>query len=96
MRQKPQARSAVMDTFLGSVAMLALPGYWILQVILAKRCTGGWRIAALVPLVVMVPLVIWTAIAFAAESNLWPLMLILVSPVAFVYLAVVSAIRAMV
>ena len=84
-----------MDTLLGLVAMIALPGYWILQIILAKRCDGGWRIAALAPLVVMVPLVAYTAFAFAAGSNLWPLMLILVSPVAFVYLAIVSAIRAM-
>ncbi len=46
-----------MDTVLGLLAMIALPGYWVLQILLAKRYDGGWRLAALVPLIVMVPLV---------------------------------------
>ena len=84
-----------MDDALGVLAMVAVPGYWVLQFFLAKHYDGGWRIAALVPLVVMVPLLAYTAFAFVAGSNLWPLMLILASPLAFVYLVIVMAIRAM-
>jgi hypothetical protein len=84
-----------MDNALGILAMVAVPGYWGLQYFMAKQYDGGWRIAALVPLVVMVPLLAYTAFAFVAGSNLWPLMLILASPLAFVYLVIVMAIRAM-
>ncbi len=72
--------------------------YWILQIATRRNVAdGGWRgIVALRPLrSVVVSLVAYTAFAFATGSNLWPLMLILVSPVALVYLAIVSAIRAM-
>jgi hypothetical protein len=85
-----------MEILLGLLVMIALPGYWVLQIMLVKRYDGGWRIAALAPLIAMVPLLAYTAYAFAAGSNLWPLLLIFVSPVAFVYLAIVSAVRAMV
>ena len=43
----------------------------------------------------MVPLLAHTVFAFVSGSNLWPLMLIFVSPAAFIYLAIVSAIHAM-
>lgn len=84
-----------MDTVLGLLAMIALPGYWVLQILLAKSYDGGWRLAVLMPLIVMVPLLAYTVFAFVSGSNLWPLMLIFVSPAAFIYLAIVSAIHAM-
>lgn len=75
-----------MDELLGLAAMLAIPGYAVLQWQLARRWTGGWRVAALAPLVVMAPLAIHAALAFAAQSNLWPILLIFTSPLAFLYL----------
>jgi hypothetical protein len=45
-------------------------------------------------LVVMVPIVGQAILAFLAGSNLWPLLLILVSPIAFFYLVAVAIIRA--
>ena len=90
-----KTRGELMDTVLGLLAMIALPGYWVLQYVLAKNYDGGWRIAALTPLVVMVPLIAYTAFAFAAGSNMWPVLLILVSPVAFACLAFVAGVRAM-
>jgi hypothetical protein len=70
-----------------------LPAYWVLQVRMARSSTGGWRIAALLPLIAMVPLVGFTAFAFATGANLWPLLLILASPVAVGYLVVLAVLR---
>jgi hypothetical protein len=84
-----------MDMLVGFLATMSLPGYWVLQIMLARRYRGGWRIAALAPLAVMVPLLIYSGVALAAGSNLWPLFMILVSPIAFVYLAIVGTVRSM-
>jgi hypothetical protein len=70
------------------------PAYFFLQYFTLARYRGGWRIAALVPLVVMVPIVGQAILAFLAGSNLWPRLLILVSPIAFFYLVAVAIIRA--
>ena len=42
-----------MEALLGLLAMIALSGSWVLQVIVAKRYDVGWRLAALVPLSVI-------------------------------------------
>ena len=64
----------------------SVPGYLALQVYMLSRYQGGWRKAALVPLVLMVPLLAYTVFALLAASNLWPLLLIFLTPLAFVYL----------
>jgi hypothetical protein len=71
---------------------LCVPGYLLLQVVLAYRTSGGWRKAALAPAVIMVPILAYTVLAFAAQSNLWPLLLLLTAPLAFLYLVLLSAI----
>jgi hypothetical protein len=78
----------------GWLALIAISRYWILQFVLPRRYDGGWRIAALVPLAVMVPIVLYTAFAFAAGSNLWPLLPIFVTPLGF-YLIVVAAAKSL-
>ena len=82
-----------MDMLLGLFVMAAVPGYFVLQVYAARRWDGNWRWAALAPLIVMVPLLGYTVFALAAGSNLWPLLLILTAPVAFLYLAALAGIR---
>lgn len=67
---------------------LSLPGYLILQIWLWLSSRGGWRKAALAPLLLMVPLLLYTLFALLAGSNLWPLMLLFLTPLAFVYLLV--------
>jgi hypothetical protein len=74
--------------------LVLVPAYFFLQYFTLARYRGGWRIAALVPLVVMAPIVGHAILAFLAVSNLWPLLLILVSPIAFLYLVAVAVIRA--
>lgn len=82
-----------MDSILGLLVMAAVPGYFVLQFYTARTWDGSWRWAALAPLLVMVPLIAFTVFAFAAGSNLWPLMLILTAPVACIYLAALAGIR---
>ena len=71
---------------------LCVPGYFLLQAALTFRTSGRWRKASLVPAVIMTPIVAVTALAFAAQSNLWPLLLILTAPLACLYLVVLSVI----
>ena len=71
---------------------LAIPGYFLLQAALTFWTSGGWRKATLVPAVIMVPVLVYTVLAFAAQSNLWPLLLIFTAPLAFLYLVCLSVV----
>jgi hypothetical protein len=83
----------LIDAALPIVMIGGIPGYFALQILLAKRYRGGWRIAALIPLVFTVPLLGYTAYAFAQESNLWPLMLLFYAPFAAIYLLILLGIH---
>jgi len=83
-----------MDDLIGELLMLAAPLYFFLQVLMARRYRGRWLILSLVPLLVMVPLAIHAGLAFAAGSNLWPLLLILASPLACIYLVGLAVVKA--
>src|SRR5262249_28318821 len=81
--------SSVLDAFLmvvGSTVMFAAPVYLVLQPWIALRLKGGWRTAALVPLILAVPLLAWCAYAFTQESNLWPVPFLLFAPFGTAYL----------
>ena len=67
---------------------LALPAYSILQIVVIRRSSGVSRWVATVPLVFMVPIVLLTVVGLVQESNLWPLLLLFASPVAFLYVLV--------
>ena len=69
---------------------LAIPAYLIMQVVALLRTSGGSRLAAALPLFVMVPVFVLTIIAAAQESNMWPVLMLLASPVALVYVAAVA------
>ena len=47
-----------------------------------RRLQGGWWVAALVPLVPMASVALYTVSAYRAGSNLFPLVLIFTSPFA--------------
>ena len=74
--------------WLGITVLASVPIYLALQVVLAILWRGGWRIAALVPLIVVVPAIAMTAYAGLHGSNLAPAALIAVSPLALVYLVI--------
>ena len=67
---------------------LCVPGYVIFQAFLLARSPSGSRTAVLAPLFVMVPVFAYTAFGLATGSNLWPLLLLLTSPLALLYLVV--------
>jgi hypothetical protein len=69
---------------------LAIPAYLIMQVVALLRTSGGFRLAAALPLVVMLPVFAITIIDAARESNMWPVLMLLASPVALLYVAVVA------
>ena len=66
---------------------LAVPGYIVLQVFAVALHSGRARLAAAVPLLVMVPLFVYASIGLARDSNLWPLPILFASPVAMAYAA---------
>ena len=83
-----------MDWLIGELVMLAAPAYFFLQALMAVRYRGRWLVFSLVPLLFMVPLALHAAFAFAAGSNLWPLLLIFASPIAFAYLLGLAVVKA--
>jgi hypothetical protein len=62
--------------------------YPILQVAAILRSRGWWRVSGMVPLLVMLPTYMFTWIGYIEGSNLWPLWMIFLSPVAATYLVV--------
>ncbi len=74
-------------------AFAALPLYLVLQPLAFSRLAGNWRKAALVPLLLTGPAAAYAAFGLAAGSNLWPIVLILVAPLAVVYLSGLFAAR---
>jgi hypothetical protein len=84
------------DTLFDFLLMAGPPGYLVLQAALPPFYRGGWRKAALVPLIATVPITLWCLVAFTQESNLWPLPFLLCAPIAFAYLAGLALLNAMI
>jgi len=83
-----------MDWLIGELVMLAAPAYFFLQVLMAVRYRGRWLVLSLVPLLFMAPLAVHAGLAFTAGSDLWPLLLIFASPIAFAYLLGLAIVKA--
>jgi len=64
--------------------------YVAVQFALLIKLHGSDKVKIIPPIPVMAYVVWVTVKAYAAESNLWPIMLILCSPVAILYLWVVG------
>ena len=75
-----------------ALIFLCVPGYFLLQAVLTFWTSGSWRKATLAPAAIMVPVLAFTVLAFAAQSNLWPLLLLFTAPLACLYLVVLSVI----
>jgi hypothetical protein len=82
-----------MGEYTAAALMLSIPAYFVLQIFLGRRWSGVWRVAALLPLIVMGPVLIHAILAYLAQSNLWPILLILSSPFALAYLVALIALR---
>jgi hypothetical protein len=82
-----------MDRLLTELVALAGPAYFFLQIIMAIRYRGRWRLAALAPLLFMVPLAIEAGLAYAAGVPGWPTPLVGVAPVACLYLLLLAVLK---
>ena len=78
----------IVGDVLGEAIFLAVPAYFVLQPWAAIRLNGGWRVAALVPLVFAIPSVAWSFYALSQGSNLCPLVFIFFAPLGTVYLVI--------
>lgn len=85
--------SGGLGSFLVALAAASIPAYVCLQLFMVFRYSGGWRVAAGLPLVGMIPLALYTLAALAMGSNLWPLMMLFLTPPAFLYLVGLLIVR---
>ncbi len=69
---------------------LAIPACVVVQVIALMRSSSDSRMAAALPLIVMVPVFVHAAVGLVQESNLWPLLMLFASPIALLYVVVVA------
>ena len=81
------------DMLVGVPLMAGVPGYFVLQPWTLIRFRGGWRTAAMVPLIGAVPTVVWSLYALSQDSNLWPLTFIFFAPLGSLYLAILALLR---
>ena len=75
------------------LGVASIVGYLVLQAFLPWQFSGGWRIVALIPLLATIPLFGHAIYALNAGSNLWPIGLIFLMPVAFLYLVILLVVR---
>jgi hypothetical protein len=85
--------SEAVQGVIGSVVMLTVPAYFVLQPWAALKLTGGWRRAALAPLALAIPALLWSLYALSHDSNLWPITFILFAPFGTGYLIVILLLR---
>jgi hypothetical protein len=76
-----------MEMLLGLVVMAGVPAYLVAQPMTIVRWPGGWRLAALAPLLLIVPALCFSLFALSHGSNLWPHALIFAAALGSVYLA---------
>src|SRR5690348_1018684 len=76
MAQPPDGFEEI-EAIIGLAVMSSVPVYFVLQASLAYAWSGGWRKAALLPLIAMVPVIAWSLRALSHASNLWPITVIL-------------------
>jgi hypothetical protein len=81
------------DRLIAELVALAGPAYFFLQILMAIRYRGRWRLAALAPLLVMVPLAVHAGLAYAAGAPGWLPLLVLAAPLAFAYLLLVGIVK---
>ena len=74
----------------------SIPIYWILQIILIFKWSGRSRKIICLPLLISIPLLVYTLYALYAlyaGSNLWPLMMLFISPFALLLLLILIGIK---
>ncbi len=88
-----ESDSLFTELLLGPLLAVGFPGYFVLQGLFAWRFSGGWWIAALLPLLVAVPALVHAGIALSMGSNIWPIFIVLTAPFLFLYLCALGIAR---
>jgi hypothetical protein len=76
-----------MEMFLGLAVMASVPAYFVIQPMSLAQWSGGWRKAAVAPLLLTVPALLFSLYALSKGSNLWPITLIFAAALGSLYLA---------
>lgn len=71
----------------------SVPGYFLLQTWIWRRWHDNWRRVGLLPLWASIPITAYTLFALLMGSNLWPLVMLFVMPVLFLYLSCLFLVR---
>ena len=82
-----------MAMLVGFVVMAGVPAYFVAQPMALVRFPGGWRLAALAPLLLTVPALLFSLYALHQGSNLWPLSLIFAAAIGSIYLSALWLVR---
>ncbi len=90
--QTAQADDGSLDWLIFLMAW-SVPGYFLLQGWVWLRWHDGWRKAGLLPLWAGVPAIGHAVFALLMGSNLWPLVMLFVLPVLFLYLVCLFLVR---
>ena len=85
----------MMERLVAELVLLAMPGYFFLQLFTLLRYRRVWRVVAGVPLLLMIPLAVHAVVAFSVGSPLWLAFIILAAPVACAYLLAVTVAKAL-
>jgi len=73
-----------------SALWLSVLVYLILQIlVLARAARHSWMIAV-TPLLYMLPIIVLTIQAALQQSNMWPILLLLASPVACIHVGLIA------
>jgi hypothetical protein len=86
-------KRARVETLLGLIVIAGVPAYFVVQPATLLRWPGGWRKAALVPLLLTLPALIFSLVALSQGSNLWPITLIFAAAAGTLYLGVLWLLR---
>ncbi len=78
---------------IGGAFMMSPLVYVILQIYALAVFRGNWRRLAGIPLIFMVPILLFTVKAYRDQSNLWPVPLIFSSAFAVLVLAIEMIVR---
>ena len=93
--QHAQQDQGVSGSLLMMLMAWSVPGYFLLQWLVIARWRDRWRLPGMLPLGVSVPVLGWTLFALLSGSNLWPLVMLFMLPVLFLYLALLALARSL-
>lgn len=91
-RRSPQRFLTVKVNMLNAM-WICVAAYFVAQCYTVMAWRGSSRIAALVPLVGMVPVAVVTVQMYRQQSNIWPALLLLAAPPALLYLVILMIAR---